>query len=103
MRWRIACRPESFGGLKPATRRQLLAIAVQKADGNASASTQLTFGTRLVREWHGVVHEVQILEEGVIWNGQHYRSLSEVARAITNTHCSGPRFFGLHRKTGAAA
>ena len=94
---------DAFGGLKPATRRQLLAIAVQKEDAKASASPLLTVGTRLVREWHGVVHEVQILEDGVLWNGQHYRSLSVVARAITNTHCSGPRFFGLHRKTGVAA
>ena len=94
---------EAYGGLKPTTRRQLLAIAVQKVDGKASASSQLTVGTRLVREWHGVVHEVQILEDGVLWNGQRHRSLSVVARTITNTHCSGPRFFGLHRKTGVAA
>ena len=99
---------EAFGGLKPATRRQLLVIAEQKTgeqsgDTRVRAISHLTVGTRLVREWHGVVHEVQIQEDGVLWNGQHHRSLSVVARAITNTHCSGPRFFGLHRKTGAAA
>ena len=99
---------EVSGGIKPATRRQLLAIAAQKSGGQSgdtkvSASPRLIVGTRLVREWHGVVHEVQILEDGVLWNGQHHRSLSVVARTITNTHCSGPRFFGLHRKTGVAA
>ncbi len=94
----------AFGGLKSAVRRQLLAMAAQKSgETKVSASPQLTVGTRLVREWHGVVHEVQILEDGVLWNGQHHRSLSVVARAITNTHCSGPRFFGLHRKMGVAA
>ena len=94
---------EAFGGLKTATRKQLHSIAAQKADGKGNASPRLTVGTRLVREWHGVVHEVQIMEDGVLWNGKHHRSLSVVAHAITNTHCSGPRFFGLHRKTGAAA
>jgi hypothetical protein len=35
------------------------------------------------------------LDEGFAWNGTSYRSLSEVARAITGTRWNGPRFFGL--------
>ena len=57
-------------------------------------------GTRLVREWQGQTYTVVILENGVEWRGQQYRSLSVVAREITGAHWSGPRFFGL--KAGAS-
>ena len=36
------------------------------------------------------------------WRGKTWRSLSEVARAITGTRWSGPRFFGLRDKADAA-
>jgi hypothetical protein len=52
-------------------------------------------GTRLIREWHGVMHEVTVEEKGYTWNGTHYRSLSRIAQEITGTRWSGPRFFGL--------
>jgi hypothetical protein len=52
-------------------------------------------GTVLIREWHGVSHRVTVLEVGVLLRGVHYGSLSEVARKITGTCWSGPRFFGL--------
>ena len=47
-----------------------------------------------MREWEGVQHRVMALDEGFAWNGTTYRSLSQVARAITGTRWSGPRFFG---------
>ena len=52
-------------------------------------------GTRLVREWNGALHEVEVLEDGYLWRGARHRSLSAIARAITGTKWSGPRFFGL--------
>lgn len=52
-------------------------------------------GTRLVREWKGITHEVVIEDKGYRWRKQHYRSLSHIAREITGTNWSGPRFFGL--------
>jgi hypothetical protein len=57
-------------------------------------------GTRLVREWHGTSYEVTITERGYLWQDQHYRSLSSIARNITGARWSGPRFFGL---TGSRA
>ena len=59
-------------------------------------------GTVLVREWNGVRHHVMAIPDGFAWNGGTYRSLSEVAFAITGTKWSGPRFFGT-RKAGSAA
>ena len=52
-------------------------------------------GTLLVREWQGELQRVMVLEQGYAWNGVTYDSLSRVARAITGTPWSGPRFFGL--------
>jgi len=53
-------------------------------------------GTRLIREWQGITHEVTIEEKGFTWNGKRYGNLSRIACAITGTHWSGPRFFGLN-------
>ncbi len=59
------------------------------------SSTRLRPGTLLVREWAGVQHRVMALDAGFAWNGSTYASLSHVARAITGTRWSGPRFFGV--------
>lgn len=60
-------------------------------------------GMRLAREHSGKVHVVTIGEHGeVIWNERTWKSLSEVARAITGTRWSGPAFFGLREKRKAA-
>ena len=57
---------------------------------------------RLVREWGGKVHVVLVGEDQVIrWDGREWKSLSEVARAITGTRWSGPAFFGLKKKLAA--
>jgi Protein of unknown function (DUF2924) len=57
-------------------------------------------GTKLLREWRGVAHEVTVIDAGYEHQGRRYKSLSAVARAITGTQWSGPLFFGL-RKTGS--
>jgi Protein of unknown function (DUF2924) len=52
-------------------------------------------GTVLVREWQGATHHVTVVNDGFLWNGSTYRSLSGIARAITGTNWNGPRFFGM--------
>jgi hypothetical protein len=52
-------------------------------------------GTVLVREHNKTLHHVMVVQDGFSWNGSTYRSLSEVALAITGTRWNGPRFFGL--------
>ena len=52
-------------------------------------------GTRLLRDWQGVTHEVIILENGIQYRDREWNSLSAVAREITGTRWSGPLFFGL--------
>jgi len=52
-------------------------------------------GTRLMREWNGRMHVVDITEDGILFDGKLYRSLTAVTKRITGAHWSGPRFFGL--------
>jgi len=52
-------------------------------------------GNRLVRRWRGRTYVVEVAEGGFAVEGQKFGSLSEIARTITGTRWSGPRFFGL--------
>ena len=72
---------------------------LQKAarDDRGALSPALKPGGRLIREWNGVTHAVDVVEGGFLWKGQRYASLSPIARAITGARWSGPRFFGLTR------
>jgi len=81
-----------IGGLTPAERKALGALA--RGRSNPSPGLLKT-RTRLYRSWRGVTQEVLVLEGSYGWRGKSYASLSEVARAITGTRWSGPRFFGL--------
>jgi hypothetical protein len=85
------------GGLSRATQQRL----AQLARGDTH-TTLARAGMRLVREWNGQAHVVTIGEDKIIrWNGREWRSLSEVARAITGTRWSGPVFFGLRKRAAA--
>ncbi|MBY4638366.1 DUF2924 domain-containing protein [Sphingopyxis sp. XHP0097] len=52
-------------------------------------------GTRLVRSWNGRTISVEVIEDGFVCEDRHYPSLSAIAREVTGSHWSGPRFFGL--------
>ena len=82
------------GGLSRRAQQRL----TQEAHGKTT-TTDATPGMRLVREWNGVLHSVTIGEDGSVhWDERDWRSLSEVARAITGTRWSGPAFFGLRKR-----
>lgn len=68
-----------------------------KQDRRHGIPNTLKPGARLIREWNGMTHVVDVVDHGFLWNGQHYRSLSPIARAITGARWSGPRFFSLKR------
>jgi hypothetical protein len=48
-----------------------------------------------MREWNGRTYRVEVVAEGFLMDGRHYRSLSAIARQITGARWSGPRFFGI--------
>ncbi len=85
------------GGVKPTIRRKLCKWTTARLDEAPSTpkSADLSPGSRLIREWHGRIHTVDVLDKGFLYDGNHYGSLSQVARAITGARWSGPRFFKL--------
>jgi hypothetical protein len=84
-------------GELPRSTRKILYTLADHTNGTATpkAKPSSQAGTRLAREWHGKTHVVDIGKSGVVYQRKTYRSLSEVARVITGTRWSGPRFFGL--------
>jgi Protein of unknown function (DUF2924) len=92
----------AHGGLSRATLRKLQALAEQLEAGDGrwlDPYPALKPGTRLVRSWGGEAHSVLVLDEGFEYRGARFRSLSQIARAITGGRWSGPRFFGLKRRS----
>ena len=91
---------KAYGGLKESTLKRLHELAKDYANGQKSAVQAMIrpkIGTRYVREYRGKLHEVTVLETGYDYLGRVYRSLTEVAKAITGTKWSGPVFFGYKR------
>ena len=88
---------DRFGDLDGATARALDRLGKQGGVGDIPLpdASRIAPGTLLVREWERTLHRVMVLEDGFAWNGSTYKSLSQVARAITGTRWNGPRFFGL--------
>ena len=80
--------------------RGFIKLLNKQADGPKPkrAKTEPKPGGRLLREWNGITHVVDIADGHYVWKGENHRSLSAIARAITGAHWSGPRFFGLNKK-----
>jgi histone H3/H4 len=95
MRRMIATRiqEEAFGTLDHAALKFLEGLG--RRDRSPVAERNLKIGTVLVRDHQGRRHTVTLAPEGYVWEGKPYSSLSAIARAITGTAWSGPRFFGL--------
>jgi hypothetical protein len=55
-------------------------------------------GTLLRRPYKGMILQVQVQEDGFVFERQRYPSLSAVAKAITGSHCNGYLFFRLTTK-----
>ena len=95
--WKI--QEQAYGGIGAATKRRLADLAKtmeRTGDVTRDRVAHLKPGAKLLREWRGQTHKVVVLEDGFEWNGRRWRSLSVIAREITGSHWSGPRFFGLN-------
>jgi hypothetical protein len=98
--WRLQAR--ALGGLDSTTERRLNEIvsALERDVPYArERQQQLSIGVVLAREWKGVIHKVTVLDATFDYQGRRFNSLSEIARLITGTRWSGPRFFGLGQTT----
>jgi len=120
--WRM--QANAYGGLSERARQRALEIA-NDADLRLTAPKERTVpaapertktvavafagdnrlplpGTVLTRRYRGERVLVRVLDNGFEYQGERYKSLSAVAKAITGQHWNGFHFFGLKRK-GAGA
>ena len=89
------------GGLPNKQKRRMSSHAQTiglASERTIESQSSLKSGAILVREWHGDTHRVTVLEDGFEYQGKHHRSLTAIAKQITGTPWSGPRFFGLDRR-----
>jgi len=89
---------QPMGGLSSKQIRMLNRFAEDGEGDRLDVTVAPTAGTRLVREWRGVTHHVEVKEEGFTYRDTRYNSLSQIAEHITGVRWSGPRFFGLVKR-----
>jgi hypothetical protein len=98
---------DQSGDLDPAVRQFLDRIVEKETSDSVMAKlvafdrgqVELKAGTILSREWNGTTQRAIVVDDGFLWEGTRYDSLSAIAFAITGTRWSGPRFFGLRDST----
>ena len=97
--WQI--QAAALGGFDADTEGKLRRIAkALEVDGDYEPKIRrdVSAGVVLTREWKGAIHKVTVTADGFQHLGKQYGSLSDIARTITGTRWSGPRFFGLEQK-----
>jgi hypothetical protein len=95
--WRI--QELAYGGLSDSAQDHINRLIRSKEQLKPSSTRvkRPAVGTKLIREYQGVEHQVTVTRNGFEYQGRTFRSLSHVAREITGTRWSGPLFFGLTR------
>ena len=93
--WRLQER--ALGGLSVKAQRLLGASGgeVGVVAKRRASRPVLRPGNRLVRRWRGRTYVVEVGEDGLLYDGTRFSSLSVIATKITGTRWSGPKFFGL--------
>ena len=83
---------------RPPSSREAAADALPAIDDPQTPRRQrrtVLPGARLLRDWNGRTHVVDVIEDGYVFEAKVYPSLTAIAKMITGAHWSGPRFFGL--------
>lgn len=86
---------QEHGGYSPQTKKKLETLA-KELDKNQEIKDEkintlkknsliIKPGTKLIRQYQGVNHEVLSLEKGYQYNGKFYKSLSAIANEITSS------------------
>jgi hypothetical protein len=111
LRKRLAHRlqADALGGL-PRAARDVLDRLMATIEFPAAAPTQrvtdpkdgddprLRPGSVLTRVWHGRTVRVEVTHEGFVFDGETFKTLTAVARKVTNQHWSGALFFNLRAR-----
>jgi hypothetical protein len=97
---------DAQGGLSSRLKREVADLGARFASDrgfNPTAAIVLKPGSSLVREWGGKRHEVAVVTDGYVYDGERFASLSRVANRITGTKWNGLVFFGVKARAAPAA
>lgn len=90
----------AYGGLSESVKKRLKkmseALALNPNDF-LPTEVKIKSGTRIYREYDGITHEVIVQDEGFMYDGKKYASLTAIAKLITGTQYNGHVFFGLKK------
>lgn len=91
-----------FGGLEPDTIRTLENIGKTLVKNPDKRKKKINYnlpssGAVISKNWRGKKLEVKILDAGYEYQGEAFKSLSNLAKHITGYAVSGPIFFGLRK------
>ena len=67
---------------------------------NSKPSRLLAVGQSLIREYKGQNIVVVVKSDGFEWQGQRFKSLTAVAKAVTGKHWNGFNFFRMSKGKG---
>lgn len=97
LRSKIAYRMQelAMGGLNENDKLRLENLGDKKSEAKHS---NLIAGTKIQKNWNGVVYEVEVLDDGFEFQGQRFKTLSPIAFKITGTRWNGPKFFNLRKE-----
>ena len=76
--WRI--QAAVYGGLNLETRK-----ALGRSGHVISKGNELAAGSTIRRQWRGEDVVIHVVEDGFVWNGKTFRSLSAAATAVTGS------------------
>jgi hypothetical protein len=85
----------AIGGLRDQAKRKLESIAKDGSSALKAKNSDLLAGTKICKEYSGIMHQVEVMKDGFEYNGQKWKSLSAIATKITGTKWNGPKFFGM--------
>ena len=97
LRPRIAYRLQelAFGSLTEENSTKLLKYQKVFQSIILDIMSDLIPGTKICREWQGVMHEVEVRKDCYEYQGQSSKSFSAIARKITNTRWNGLKFLKI--------
>ncbi len=115
--WRMQANAE--GDLSERARRKAAELANdadlrmtpprEPTNGTAPAAKRVTAksdarlpmpGTVITRDYKDDTIQVRVLADGFEYEGDRFKSLTAVAKAVTGKHWNGYHFFGLRKKGG---
>jgi hypothetical protein len=84
----------AYGGLDELTK-----LALEEASSKnilvKTKHSNLVAGTKICKEYQGIMHQVEVISDGFEYQGKKWKSLSAIATKITGTKWNGPRFFNM--------